>query len=181
MDQSTSRMLRREFLSQSLTAGAAAAAALSLAGCGTLLHRERLNQPQSRDLDWKIVALNGLGLIFFFIPGIIAFVVDFHTGAIYLPPHGHAMKPPLDRGSDPAAEQLQLAQIAVASEDLNLMTIEREVTRFSGSPVVISETSARVTQLQQLDQFTSIEQRHRNDRTFGFSPKRFFLREQVRF
>lgn len=37
-------------------------------------------------IDWKIAALDGLGLLFFFIPGVIAFAVDFHNGTIYLPP-----------------------------------------------------------------------------------------------
>src|SRR5687767_12449428 len=55
------------------------------AGCGTILHTERCGQPHSRDLDWTIVALDGLGLLLFFVPGVVAFVVDFCTGAIYLP------------------------------------------------------------------------------------------------
>ncbi|MBW2133447.1 MAG: hypothetical protein JRG88_13125 [Deltaproteobacteria bacterium] len=33
-----------------------------------------------------VAVLDGLGLLIFFIPGIIAFAVDFATGAIYLPP-----------------------------------------------------------------------------------------------
>src|SRR5690606_29818713 len=95
MARKKSMMLRRHFVSQAITLGTATATMVSLGGCGTLLHSERLNQPHGRDLDWKIVALNGLGLIFFFIPGVIAFVVDFHTGAIYLPPYRGAGKPPL--------------------------------------------------------------------------------------
>ena len=58
-----------------------------LTGCGTVLHPERRGQPAG-NLDWKIVALNALGLVLFLVPGIIAFAVDFHTGAIYLPPCG---------------------------------------------------------------------------------------------
>jgi hypothetical protein len=36
-----------------------------------------------------MVALDGVGLLFFFVPGIIAFAVDFMTGAIYLPADGY--------------------------------------------------------------------------------------------
>lgn len=94
-------MRRRYFLVQA-TAGAMTCLAT---GCGTLLHKERINRPQSRDLDWRIVAFNGLGLAFFFVPGIIAFVVDFHTGAIYLPPDyaanrlGAVTPTPLEEGT----------------------------------------------------------------------------------
>src|SRR5688572_4142682 len=74
------QLTRRRFLANG------AFGALSLAtGCGTLLHPERRGQPAGA-LDWKIVALDGLGLLLFFVPGVIAFAVDFATGAIYLPP-----------------------------------------------------------------------------------------------
>lgn len=55
-------------------------------GCGTILHPERRNQPHGGRIDWGVVALDALGLLFFFIPGVIAFAVDFSTGAIYFPP-----------------------------------------------------------------------------------------------
>jgi len=54
-------------------------------GCGTLLHHERVGQPHGNQIDWEVAALNGLGLAFFFVPGVIAFVVDFYNGTIYLP------------------------------------------------------------------------------------------------
>ena len=34
---------------------------------------------------YQFVALNGIGLLLFLLPGVIAFAVDFSTGAIYLP------------------------------------------------------------------------------------------------
>ena len=55
-----------------------------LLGCGTILYPERRNQPSGK-LDTDIVLLDGVGLLFFLIPGVIAFAVDFATGAIYLP------------------------------------------------------------------------------------------------
>lgn len=188
-------MLRRHFVSQALTLGTATITALSLGGCGTLLHSERLNQPHSRDLDWKIVALNGLGLIFFFIPGVIAFVVDFHTGAIYLPPYQGAGKPLPDDdsaqmaqsslpGSEAtagstaavAAEPTSLKQIAVLSGELNLTSIEREVTQQVGKPVWLSDDTSRVTRLEELDQFAEHQHRCRTDQAFGLSPRAFLER-----
>ncbi|TAA47900.1 hypothetical protein [Corallincola spongiicola] len=52
--------------------------------CGTILHPERRGQT-SGDIDPAIAVLNAAGLILFFVPGVIAFAVDFVTGAIYLP------------------------------------------------------------------------------------------------
>lgn len=53
-------------------------------GCGTILYPERRNQPAGR-LNTDVVLLDGVGLLFFLVPGVIAFAVDFATGAIYLP------------------------------------------------------------------------------------------------
>ncbi len=55
-----------------------------LAGCGTLMYPERRGQRGGR-LDIGVVALDTIGLLFFLIPGIIAFAVDFSEGTIYLP------------------------------------------------------------------------------------------------
>ena len=56
-------------------------------GCGTLLYPERRGQTQGR-LDADVVILDGIGLLFFILPGLFAFAVDFITGAIYLPAGG---------------------------------------------------------------------------------------------
>ena len=56
-----------------------------LFSCGYLLHSERRGQKSTASLDWPIVGLDAIGLIFFIIPGVIAFAVDFSSGTIYLP------------------------------------------------------------------------------------------------
>lgn len=183
MAQRTDKMLRRQFVAQTLTLGTASVTLVSLGGCGTLLHSERLHQPHSRDLDWKIVALNGLGLIFFFVPGVIAFVVDFYTGAIYLPPEYGAAKPPTDdevqhlveaRAQEP--QPVPLEKVAVLSGELNLVAIEREVTQQVGKPVWLSDPAARATRLDSLEQFADNQQRCRTDRAFGLTPRAFLHR-----
>lgn len=55
-----------------------------LASCGTILYPERRNQKLGR-IDVGVVLLDGFWLFAGLIPGIIAFAVDFSTGAIYLP------------------------------------------------------------------------------------------------
>jgi hypothetical protein len=78
-------MRRREFVSRLAGWAVQSGIACSAVGCGTLLHSERCGRPHGGRIDWKVAALDGLGLILFFVPGVIAFVVDFSTGAIYLP------------------------------------------------------------------------------------------------
>jgi hypothetical protein len=78
-------MRRRQFLSHLVAQLGVSGSVCTLTGCGTLLHGERRGQRHSGRIDWKVAGLNGLGLVFFFVPGVIAFVVDFYTGAIYLP------------------------------------------------------------------------------------------------
>lgn len=74
----TSALSRRQWLAVALVA-------VQQSGCGTIFWPERRGQPAG-PLDLKVVALDAVGLLFFFIPGVIAFAVDFATGAIYLPP-----------------------------------------------------------------------------------------------
>ena len=55
-----------------------------LAACGTLFYPDRRGQIDGK-IDPAIAALNAVGLLFYVIPGLIAFGIDFATGAIYLP------------------------------------------------------------------------------------------------
>lgn len=63
----------------------AAAAITGLVGCGAVLYPERAGQPKGR-IDPAVAILDGIGVLLFIIPGLIAFAVDFHQGTIYLPP-----------------------------------------------------------------------------------------------
>ena len=58
---------------------------LSQVACGTILYPERAGQAQRGLIDTSVVLLDGLGLFFFIVPGVIAFAVDFSNNTIYLP------------------------------------------------------------------------------------------------
>ncbi len=60
-----------------------------VSGCGVLLHPERQGQ-QSGDIDVRVALLDGIGLLFFVVPGLVAFGIDFYQGTIYLPGDSHA-------------------------------------------------------------------------------------------
>ncbi|MEE4264549.1 MAG: hypothetical protein V2I56_17835 [Desulfobacteraceae bacterium] len=57
--------------------------------CGTIIYPERHGQSPGK-VDVGVAVLDGIGLLFFLVPGVIAFGVDFATGAIYLPPSSSA-------------------------------------------------------------------------------------------
>ncbi|RJG12087.1 polyribonucleotide nucleotidyltransferase [Pseudomonas cavernicola] len=58
-----------------------------LSACGTLFFPDRRGQIEGK-IDPVVAGLNAIGLLFYVIPGLIAFGIDFATGAIYLP-DGH--------------------------------------------------------------------------------------------
>ena len=57
---------------------------VQLSACGTILYPDRRGQPAGK-FDTDVVILDAVGLLFFLVPGVIAFAVDFSTGSIYLP------------------------------------------------------------------------------------------------
>lgn len=63
-----------------------------LSACGTIFYPERRGQI-SGQIDPGVAILNGIGLLIFIIPGLIAFGIDFTTGAIYLPGGKYSVAP----------------------------------------------------------------------------------------
>ena len=74
--------------------GALAIALLTqLSACGTLFFPDRRGQIEGR-IDPVVAGLNAVGILFYVIPGLIAFGIDFATGAIYLPEgEGYSVAP----------------------------------------------------------------------------------------
>jgi hypothetical protein len=118
--------------------------AVFLASCGTLLYPDRRGQPAGR-LDVGVVVLDGIGLLVFLVPGIIAFAVDFSTGAIFLPPD-HAM---LDPGMG-----AELRKVPVHPAELTPERVEAVVFEQTGKAVNLQPGGYRAMRLQRLDQFT---------------------------
>ena len=116
---------------------------LSTISCGTLLHPERIGQRSTGRLDTSIVVLNSVGLLLFFIPGLIAFGVDFYNGTIYLPPDCHTQGnsvPSLSenetvRGQSPGGQEWNT--IRVNPKEMNARRIEAIVREQTGQPVTI--------------------------------------------
>jgi hypothetical protein len=98
---------------------------LQLISCGTLLYPERRGQ-KSGELDLAVVLMDSIGLLFFIIPGVVAFAVDIDTGAIYLPP-GHS-KAKGRRGAAPG----EILVIKVDPKSLNPDALSAIVTVKTG-------------------------------------------------
>ena len=59
-------------------------ATLLLSSCATLLFPERRGQSKG-NVDPNAVVMDLLLLPFWIVPGVVAFIVDYATGALYLP------------------------------------------------------------------------------------------------
>lgn len=110
--------------------------ALTLTGCGTIMYPERKGQTGGR-IDPGVAILDGVGLLVFLVPGIVAFAVDFSNGTIYLP-GGH-------RAHLTANELQQLKEGDLAKAELASRISQRKVV---GRDVVVQPATdvARVEQ-----------------------------------
>jgi hypothetical protein len=60
-----------------------------LIGCGTIMYPKRVGQKGGNLIDAGVAVMDGLCLLLFIVPGVVAFIVDFSNGAIYLPSGGY--------------------------------------------------------------------------------------------
>jgi hypothetical protein len=121
---------------------------LALTSCGTLLHPERRGQPAGR-LDPGIVLLDAVGLIFFFIPGIIAFAVDFSNGTIYLPPEHSSYAPP------PGPEGQELRKVRLSAGELTPRRLEALIQEQTGKSIRLEPGTYQATKLKDLSEFST--------------------------
>lgn len=115
------------------------------AGCGTILYPERRGQPAGR-LDWGVVALDGVGLLLFFVPGVIAFAVDFATGSIYLPPTEDYQ---LSRAERPT----RFKRIQLAGDARSRPAIAAAISAETGRAVPLDDGKYYTAELSNLDGF----------------------------
>lgn len=122
-------------LRRGLTGLVLGASITALVGCGTLFHPERKGQASGR-IDPVVAITNGVGLLFFIVPGVIAYAVDFSNGTLYLP-SGHAAA-----GVD--AMPLE--------EGMDIASLEKLLSEQSGKPVSLDSELLRVEEVASLDE-----------------------------
>lgn len=106
-----------------------------LSACGTLFYPDRRGQIDGR-IDPAIAVLNAVGLLFYVIPGLIAFGIDFATGAIYLPGGSYSMAPEKLQealGADGVVDQAKLKAIIETETGHSLPLNDPRLIQHNGS------------------------------------------------
>jgi hypothetical protein len=114
---------------------------VQLYGCGTLIYPERRGQ-KTGNVDVGIALLDALWLIVFIVPGVVAFAVDFTTGAIYLP-----------GGKKASGSSGKMVVVRVNPADLNEKTIREVVMKHTGH----SELELNKAKIYRLDRSENVE------------------------
>ena len=100
------------------------------------MYPERKGQRGGR-LDSGVVILDAIGLLFFFIPGVIAFAVDFNNGTIYLP-----------GGRLGSLNTKDLKQVKFDPKHSSLASIERTIQKQTGCAVKLDQSNMKIIKLK---------------------------------
>ncbi|WP_447594022.1 polyribonucleotide nucleotidyltransferase [Aquipseudomonas campi] len=106
-----------------------------LTACGTLFFPDRRGQIDGK-VDPVVAGLNAIGILFYVIPGLIAFGVDFATGAIYLPDNKYSMAPEKLQdaiGADGRVDTAKLRAIILQETGKDLPLDDPRLIQHSGS------------------------------------------------
>lgn len=112
---------------------------LNVTGCGYILHPERRGQTGG-NIDPAIAIMDGIGLLLFVIPGVIAFAVDFSSGAIYYP-----------GGRRSATSLEEMNQCAFEPKGATPAMIERIILERTGIDVRLDRDHVRVIKMDSLE------------------------------
>jgi|GEM_PF-623415 len=120
---------------------------MNLTACGYFLYPERKGQTGGR-VDPVVVILNGAGLLFGILPGVVAFAVDFTNGTIYLPAGGSSA---IDRhisAVDQDAQGDELAKLVKGGKPV----IDENGRAWVELPlnVLVADENADITNMQQV-------------------------------
>ena len=113
---------------------------LNVAGCGYIMHPDRRGQTGG-NLDPAVVLMDGIGLLLFVVPGVIAFVVDFSSGAIYYP-----------GGRRSVQGGTNMPQVRLDAKHPTTAMIERMVLEQTGVEVTLDREHVTVIRLESLDE-----------------------------
>ena len=113
---------------------------VQLTGCGTLLYPERKGQRAGR-VDAGVAILDGVGLLLFIIPGVIAFAVDFNNGTIYLPGTSRA-----------SLDNHNMKLVYFDPKSSSNVSIERIIKDQTGKEVRLSQDNMKITKLHSAQQ-----------------------------
>lgn len=108
-------------------------------GCGVLLYPERQGQSDGK-IDPVVALLDGMGLLLYVIPGLVAFAIDFHQGTIYLPGDGL---------SDAKDVNLDDARQVKIEGPVDQESVEKAILEATGKTVDLGARNVQVINLQE--------------------------------
>jgi hypothetical protein len=111
-----------------------------LVGCGTLMYPERRGQRGGR-IDAGVAVLDGVGLLFFIIPGVIAYAVDFSNGTIYLPGTNHG-----------SLDLKNIKQVKFDNKHYTDATIAKIIKEQTGCVVKLNRDGAKISRLASIEE-----------------------------
>ncbi len=131
--------MKNELISKLFCISVSLVLIFGVSSCGTILYPERRGQTSGK-IDVGVAVMDGLGLLLFVVPGVIAFVVDFSTGAIYLPPESSRLEHDKIQNMDMAKinredltqNKVQLLIAHKTGHTVDLASPGVKVARFSG-------------------------------------------------
>ncbi len=112
---------------------------VQLVGCGTMAYPERKGQKSGR-IDAGVAVMDGLCLLLFIIPGIIAFAVDFSNGTIYLPNTSRSSLDPKD-----------IKQVKFDPKNYDNASIEKIIKQETGYEVKLYQNNTKISKLKSVD------------------------------
>lgn len=139
-------MKKWKFLKEFIVMALISAILVQVSACGYILYPERRNQPAGGNIDPAVAILDGLGLLLFIIPGVIAFIVDFSTHTIYFPPGKKA--------SLQGMEKEKMSAVPVPADQLNQQGIESIVSKHTGRPISLDSAQVKVYVLDDFNQLS---------------------------
>ncbi len=108
-------------------------------GCGLLLYPERQGQTSGK-VDPVVVGLDMLGLVFFIVPGLVAFAIDYSSGTIYLPNSADSVDV-----SEPVSDKTVINETylnkhyrALEVDNFNTQNAEQALSHYFNRPVSLS-------------------------------------------
>jgi len=107
-----------------------------LTSCGSIIYKERVFKKHSRRIDPKVAIMDTVLMVFFLIPGAVAFGIDFATGAIFLP-RGKKAWSKLNNPAD-------ITVIKVDPEKLNKEMLEKILSEYTGKRIILNEQNLQV-------------------------------------
>ncbi len=110
----------RKALTRMIAVSLSAVMVLQLSACGTVFYPERKGT-KSGEIDPVVAVADAIGLLFFFVPGVVAFAVDFSNGTIYKSGKRHSSLTPAELKSvSPDGKLDKKALSALMSKKLGL-------------------------------------------------------------